>query len=578
MKLPKPNKETKRSSSLTLSQRHMQEHPEIPVISNTSQFLRCLGVVQESGATTGTDNVDDPGTLETTTPTSSLVEPESVFESSFDLTEERLGYVFNTFDTDADGKISYENLRLGLKEWQELQGSDYDTNDDAFEELVKYLDSDSSGDITFREFSEGIRLMLLRALLPPQPISFDGTPLAILDYDAHKLVRTTIGDMPSSSSEIYQTTDCPPNHLSARDFYHKRRPEWVRTRWINVCAFDDIASAALTMKRLGVKYLLHPLALEDAIEIDTHRPKVEVFSSHYFLMIPVFSMASPQKNATSRRSSRTSTASGVNVRRRFWRWCRCRCNLLNSGDDSRPETKPISRIQVEIVSIFVNVPRNDTIITFLKSGETHRYWHRIQQELEKSYSKLRQYDAQYLTYSLLDRAVDLLIPIIKTMQHEIDREKEYAKRNNYDLKGLDRVREIREELEKVSRRLKPFASVLTHVIEDDAIVPGATIYIQDVRDNLEMAEDDLRHLISECHKIDSNADKHHSRQMDRTLYTLTIVSTIFLPAQFLTGVYGMNFHSMPELNYAWGYPTFWALTVTMTAVMVIALNFGRLRN
>ncbi len=30
-------------------------------------------------------------------------------------------------------------------------------------------------------------------------------------------------------------------------------------------------------------------------------------------------------------------------------------------------------------------------------------------------------------------------------------------------------------------------------------------------------------------------------QMNRVLYALTLVTTTFIPAQFLTGVYGMNF-------------------------------------
>jgi hypothetical protein len=36
---------------------------------------------------------------------------ESIFESSFDLTEDQLKYVFTMFDTDKDGCISYLSLR-----------------------------------------------------------------------------------------------------------------------------------------------------------------------------------------------------------------------------------------------------------------------------------------------------------------------------------------------------------------------------------------------------------------------------------------------------------------------------------
>jgi len=87
-----------------------------------------------------------------------------------------------------------------------------------------------------------------------------------------------------------------------------------------------------------------------------------------------------------------------------------------------------------MVSIFVNVPKNDALITFTSgvaikdlpkgsnnndvSDSSHLLWERVQGELEKSYSKLRQYDAQYLTYALLDEAVDLIDPIVAVVRQE----------------------------------------------------------------------------------------------------------------------------------------------------------------
>ena len=67
-----------------------------------------------------------------------------------------------------------------------------------------------------------------------------------------------------------------------------------------------------------------------------------------------------------------------------------------------------------MVTIFVNVPYNDTLITFRKSGQqrgddTNDMWKRVQNNLNKVYSKLRQYDSQYLLYGMLDAAVREII-------------------------------------------------------------------------------------------------------------------------------------------------------------------------
>ena len=42
--------------------------------------------------------------------------------------------------------------------------------------------------------------------------------------------------------------------------------------------------------------------------------------------------------------------------------------------------------------------------------------------------------------------------------------------------------------------------------------------------------------------------------MNEVMKTLTIIATIFIPLTFIAGIYGMNFATMPELAWRWGYP------------------------
>jgi magnesium transporter len=49
---------------------------------------------------------------------------------------------------------------------------------------------------------------------------------------------------------------------------------------------------------------------------------------------------------------------------------------------------------------------------------------------------------------------------------------------------------------------------------------------------------------------------------------LTIVSTIFLPLSFVAGVYGMNFHYMPELSWRFGYLFVWVIFVSIFTSMI----------
>ncbi|CAF4737677.1 unnamed protein product [Rotaria socialis] len=45
----------------------------------------------------------------------------------------------------------------------------------------------------------------------------------------------------------------------------------------------------------------------------------------------------------------------------------------------------------------------------------------------------------------------------------------------------------------------------------------------------------------------------NSNGMNEIVKILTIISTIFIPLTFITGLYGMNFQNMPELRYKYGY-------------------------
>jgi magnesium transporter len=45
----------------------------------------------------------------------------------------------------------------------------------------------------------------------------------------------------------------------------------------------------------------------------------------------------------------------------------------------------------------------------------------------------------------------------------------------------------------------------------------------------------------------------NSNRLNEVMKVLTIISTIFIPLTFVVGVYGMNFHHMPELGWRYGY-------------------------
>ena len=52
--------------------------------------------------------------------------------------------------------------------------------------------------------------------------------------------------------------------------------------------------------------------------------------------------------------------------------------------------------------------------------------------------------------------------------------------------------------------------------------------------------------------------------------TLTVISTIFIPMGFLASNYGVNFeHNVPELEWAYGYPTYVVICIIQALVQVV---------
>jgi magnesium transporter len=59
-----------------------------------------------------------------------------------------------------------------------------------------------------------------------------------------------------------------------------------------------------------------------------------------------------------------------------------------------------------------------------------------------------------------------------------------------------------------------------------------------------------------------------NNRMNEVMKILALFTSIFIPLTFIAGVYGMNFHHMPELDLPWAYPALWAVMVAIGVGMV----------
>lgn len=164
--------------------------------------------------------------------------------------------------------------------------------------------------------------------------------------------------------------------------------------------------------------------------------------------------------------------------------------------------------------------------------------------------------------------------------------------STYEKPGLDLLNEIDNYEEKVflkdmtSETLKKlyFIKRRTHLANKLLILTIGIISQIKTKDLIALG--DLKDYGNKLNNFFSqNLDDIHSlmnfylslssQKTNEVIRILTIFSAFFLPLTFIAGVYGMNFHNMPELSQPYGY--FYCLVLMVLVTLIIFQWFKRKR-
>jgi magnesium transporter len=321
-------------------------------------------------------------------------------------------------------------------------------------------------------------------------------------------VRVTCIDYCAERVEIHSVEDVD-------EFVARHRPEGTTVRWINVDGLSDLR----TVRALAIKYDLHPLAVEDVLHLQ-QRPKVDAF------------------DAASEHQARLF----VIVR------------MLQLVED---------HLRSEQVSIFIG---HSTVLTFqeVPGGDV---WGPIRTRLSVKGSRLRQHDASFLAYSLIDAIVDHCFPIL---EHYGDRLEEIEDLilERPSAAVISQVHALKRELLLLRRAVWPLRDVINALVREphECMSETTRTYLRDVYDHAVQIIDIVETYREMATALAETYMSSVSTHLNEIMKVLTIIGTIFIPLTFFAGVWGMNFgDSMPETTLAtryfpWIYPVgFWAL-------------------
>jgi magnesium transporter len=336
-----------------------------------------------------------------------------------------------------------------------------------------------------------------KAGLPPGSLIYTGdqievkTRITIVDYD-EKQVQTR---------EITSWAECP---------VLANQPG---VTWINVSGIAHVGN----LERLGECFKLHPLVLEDILNVD-QRPKVEDYDDYLYIVIKAIS--------------------------------------------SQPESEEIATEQISLIlgpNFVLSFHENDSDL-----------FGPIRERIVTAKGRIRKGGADYLAYTLMDLIVDQYFVILEQFGDQVEfLEDEVVSRAVPAT--LQTVHRFKNEMILLRRSLWPLREVIARLErrESPLILDATSVYFKDVYDHVIIAIDTVetyRDILSGLLDIYLSSV---SNRLNEIMKVLTLFASIFMPLTFLAGVYGMNFKYMPELEWHYGYFTVWGVMILIGIGMAL---------
>ena len=182
----------------------------------------------------------------------------------------------------------------------------------------------------------------------------------------------------------------------------------------------------------------------------------------------------------------------------------------------------------------------------------------------------------FLLHALLDEVVDTYLEVVNDFElaAEAVEGEVFSEDPPQDIQ--QRIYARKSELLEFRRRILPLREVLD-LLQEERQVVGEELRAdyKDVADNVVRTID----LIDSVRELLTSAMNAHlslaSHEMNQIMKKLTSWAAIILIPTLIAGVYGMNFRTMPELSWAFGYPL--ALGLMLVASGTLYAVFKRNR-
>jgi len=215
----------------------------------------------------------------------------------------------------------------------------------------------------------------------------------------------------------------------------------------------------------------------------------------------------------------------------------------------------------------------DNIIVSIHDDSECRLLKTYKQDLTNGKILLDYEKSDYLFYQILDLIVDDYFPMLRDMaKYTNELEEKLIKKQIYN--PIEEILLLKKDLINLRKYIFPLQEALNRLIKIRANVinENRIIYFEDVHDKVAQTieiKNEIKDMISTLFDINMSINSNKTNEI---INLLTFVTSVFIPLSFLTGLYGMNFIWMPELQWKWSYPVFLVAMLVITASMILYMK------